>query len=107
MQHSVELDDCATSVETALVGERRHTGRVTTTNSVIGGDPESESCCMGDAHATHASTDRNPLHFPLMAHPEPMLERSRSFNDDLAWVRVAQDYAIAPPPTPPSSGVSC
>ena len=107
MQHSVELDDGATSVETALVGERRHTGCDTTANPVIGGDPESESCCMGDAHATHASTDRNPLHFPLMAHPEPMLERSRSFNDDLAWVRVAQDYAIAPPPTPPSSGVSC
>ena len=104
MHYSVELDDRdATSEHTERIAERRHTCCVTTANPVIGGDPESESC-IGDVHATHASTDYNPLHFPLMAHPEPMLERSRSFNDDdLAWVRVAQDYSIAPPPPPPSS----
>ena len=69
------------------------------------GEPESESGCpdMDDPHATHASSDHNPLHFPFMAHPEPMLERSRSFNDDLPWVRVVQRYLIAAPPTPPST----
>ena len=48
----------------------------------------------GDPYATHALTD-NPLLLPLMAHPEPMQRRSRSFNDDLAWIRIAQRYSIA------------
>jgi len=29
-----------------------------------------------------------------MAHPEPMERRGRSFNDDLAWIRVAERYSI-------------
>ena len=103
IMRSLELHDRdATSEHTERIAERRHTCCVTTANPVIGGDPGSENC-RGDVHATHASTDYNPLHFPLMAHPEPMLERSRSFNDDLAWVRIAQDYSLAPPPPPPSS----
>jgi len=47
----------------------------------------------GDPYATHALTD-NPLLLPLMAHPEPMQRRDRSFNDDLAWIRVAERYSI-------------
>ena len=35
------------------------------------------------------------MRMPLMAHPEPMRRRSRSFNDDLAWIRIAQRYSIS------------
>ena len=47
----------------------------------------------GDPHTTRALTD-NPMLLPLMAHPEPMERRGRSFNDDLAWIRVAERYSI-------------